>query len=116
MSRSRRRPYSAICGTGSANWDKTAARRGVRRKQNRWLKALADHDSALVPHKYECAWNDTYSWNRDGKQFLQLPGRFDWKTHQEVLQGRWKDSHYAGHYARDYATWPPRWFERLQRK
>lgn len=112
MSRSRRRPYSASCGTGSANWDKTAARRGVRRKQNRWLKTLADYDRALAPHKYECAWNDTYSWNRDGKQFLQLPGRFDWERHQEVLHGRWQGSYFA----RDYGTWPPRWFERLKRK
>lgn len=113
MSRSRRRPYSAIGGPDSANWDKTHARRSVRRKQNQWLKTLADYDSALAPHKYECACNETYSWGRDGKQFLRLPGRFDWETHREVLEGRWKED---SHYAVGWATWPPQWFERLKRK
>jgi hypothetical protein len=112
MSRSRRRPYSAIAGGDSANLDKTTARRNVRRKQNQWLKTLTDYDSALVPHKYECSWNDTYDWGRDGAQFLMLPSHSDWQTHQEVLQGLWKESRWT----RGYATWPPRWFQQLKRK
>jgi len=112
MSRSTKRPFAANCGGRSANWDKTTARRGVRRKQNQWLKTLTDYDSALVPHKYECAWSDTYSWGRDGAQVLMLPTFFDWETHQEVLQGLLKMDRWAS----GYATWPPRWFERLKRK
>lgn len=112
MSRSIRRPYSAITGNGSANWDKITARRNVRRKQNQWLKTLTDYDSALAPHKYECAWNSTYSWDRDGSQFLRLPSNYDWQTHQEVLQGLWEGTHLAV----EYATWPPQWFQRLKRK
>ena len=95
MSRSTRLPYSAITGNGSANWDKTTARRSVRRKQNQWLKTLTEYDSALAPHKYECAWNQTCCWDRDGSQFLMLPGWHDWQTHQEVLQGLWKGTHLA---------------------
>lgn len=116
MSRSRRRPYSAVCGPDSANQDKTRARRGVRRKQELWLKTLADYDSALAPHKYECAWNNTYCWSRDGGKSPQLPSQVDWEWHQEVLQGLWKGGWKSAHWANEYATWPPRWFERLKRK
>jgi len=112
MSRSTRRPYSSICGTGSANQDKTTARRNVRRKQNQWLKTLTDYDSALAPHKYECSGNDVCAWGRDGSQFLSSPTDYDWEMHQECLQGLWEGTIYAA----EYATWPPQWFLRRKRK
>jgi hypothetical protein len=84
----------------------------VRRKQNQWLKTLTDYDSALTPHKYECAGNETYSWDRDGSQFLMLPSNHDWQTHQEVLQGLWEGTRQAF----EYSKWPPQWFQRLKRK
>ncbi len=40
--------------------------RGLRRRQNQWLHILKDADEALVLHRLECAYNNTYSWGRDG--------------------------------------------------
>jgi hypothetical protein len=68
MSRSYRRPFAAITGTASAKDDKRMAHRGVRRKQNFALKICADYEDFLVPHRLECAWNDTWCWDRDGAQ------------------------------------------------
>jgi hypothetical protein len=68
MSRSTRRPYAAITGTGSAKDDKRMAHRGVRRKQSLALKTCADYEDFLPPHRLECAWNNTYCWGRDGAQ------------------------------------------------
>ncbi|MGA2349587.1 MAG: hypothetical protein ABSF70_04065 [Terracidiphilus sp.] len=68
MSRSTRRPYAAITGLSSAKWDKQMAHRGVRRKQNLLLKTCLDYDNLLLPHPFECHWNNTYNWGRDGSQ------------------------------------------------
>jgi len=68
MSRSYRRPYAAITGIASAKDDKRVAHRGVRRKQNLALKTCTDYEDLLLPHRLECAWNDTYCWGRDGAQ------------------------------------------------
>jgi hypothetical protein len=68
MSRSTRRPYTAITGLPSAKWDKQMAHRGVRRKQNLLLKTCLDYDNLLLPHPLECHWNNTYNWGRDGSQ------------------------------------------------
>jgi hypothetical protein len=68
MSRSYRRPFAAITGTASAKSDKRMAHRGVRRKQNLALKICTDYGNLLLPHRFECAWNDTYNWGRDGAQ------------------------------------------------
>jgi hypothetical protein len=68
MSRSNRRPYAAITGASSAKDDKCMAHRGVRRKQDIALKTCADYEDFLVPHRLECAWNNTYCWDRDGAQ------------------------------------------------
>jgi hypothetical protein len=68
MSRSWRRPFAAITGTASAKDDKRMAHRGARRKQNLALKTCPDHENLLLPHRLECAWNNTYCWGRDGAQ------------------------------------------------
>ncbi len=68
MSRSYRRPFAAITGLASAKSDKRLAHRGVRRKQNLALKTCPDYESLLLPHRLECAWNDTNIWGRDGAQ------------------------------------------------
>jgi hypothetical protein len=68
MSRSTRRPYAAITGLSSAKWDKQMAHRGVRRQQNLLLKTCLDYDNLLLPHPFECQWNETYNWGRDGAQ------------------------------------------------
>ena len=77
MSRSYRKPYTAITGVRSAHHDKKTAARGMRRKQNAWLRTLEDFDRALVPHRLECAFNNTWSWSRDGGQFLTFPDSRD---------------------------------------
>jgi hypothetical protein len=68
MSRSYRRPFAAITGVASAKRDKQLAHRGVRRKHNLALKACLDYESLLLPHAFECSWNNTYCWGRDGTQ------------------------------------------------
>jgi hypothetical protein len=75
MSRSYRRPFAAVSGTASAKSDKQLAHRGVRRKQNLALKICADYCNLLIPHRFECAWNNTYCWGRDGEQTYQSPPR-----------------------------------------
>jgi hypothetical protein len=75
MSRSYRRPYAAITGTASAKDDKRMAQRGVRRKQNLTVKTCPDFEEMFLPHRLECAWNDTYSWGRDGRQMYFGPER-----------------------------------------
>ena len=77
MSRSYRKPYTAITGVRSARYDKTLAARGVRRQQNAWLRTFDDFDSALVPHRLECASNNTWSWSRDGSKSLIFPDSRD---------------------------------------
>ena len=73
MSRSYRKPYTAITGLPRSHDDKKKASRGVRCRQNAWLRSLKDYDLALVPHRHECAFNNTYLWARDGKQFFTFP-------------------------------------------
>jgi hypothetical protein len=68
MSRSTRRPFAAITGAASAKDDKRIAHRGVRRKQNLALKTCLDYEEMLIPHPLECAWNNTWCWDRDGSQ------------------------------------------------
>ena|SRR5579872_1755409 len=71
MSRSYRKPYCSICGAASAKSDKRLAARGVRRKQNLALATAIDYEGFLLPHKFECAWNEVYAWSRDGRQTYQ---------------------------------------------
>jgi hypothetical protein len=91
MSRSIRRPFAAITGTASAKDDKRMAHRGVRRKQNIALKTCADYEDFLVPHRLECAWNDTYCWGRDGAQCYMgsMPdSQYEWsrKYYRKLLR------------------------------
>ena len=74
MSRSYRKPACAVCCVRSAKDDKRHANRGVRRRQNQYLRdsqIADDYDGFLIPHTYECSFNETYSWGRDGCQSLQ---------------------------------------------
>jgi hypothetical protein len=68
MSRSYRRLFAAIMGLSSAKWDKQMAHRGVRRKQIHALKTCADYENLFLPHRFECPWNNTWCWGRDGTQ------------------------------------------------
>jgi len=84
MSRSTRRPYAAITGTASAKDDKRMAHRGARRKQNLALKTCADYEDFLLPHRLECAWNNTWCWDRDGGQCYygyMCHSANEWKRH-----------------------------------
>lgn len=106
MSKSYRKPYSAITGAHSAHDDKTVAARMVRRAQNNALRtAIAnqvDWDEFLLPEVYECSHNDVWGWSRDGKQRLQTRGNQynnpfayvsspTWMSTDEIMQ-RWKES------------------------
>ena len=76
MSRSYRKPYSAITGRGSAKEDKRIARQAVRRMENQRIrncKDLEDYENLVMPDRLDCAYNETYSWGRDGKQYLHFP-------------------------------------------
>lgn len=71
MSRSYRLPYSAITGHSSAKGDKIQAHRGVRASQKHAIRNCLDWDEFLIPHRYECSYNDVWSWHRDGKKRLR---------------------------------------------
>lgn len=72
MSRSRKKnPFWSVCGTDRD--DKPMGRRGVRRRQNQFLKGVTggqnqELENLLLPHRYECSHNQTYTWGRDGGQ------------------------------------------------
>lgn len=89
MSKSYRQPASAITGRGSAKQDKVHAHRGVRRAQNHALRTCADWDEFLIPHKYECSWNETYSWGRDGSQRLYFLSDFN-RMWLHPVTGEWE--------------------------
>ena len=113
MSRSNRAPFAAVTGVRSAADDKRQAARGVRRKQNQWLRTRVDFDDAIVPHRLECTWNEVYSWGRDGRQRLQLPDNRGWSRH--CLQQNGLHPYEASRWV-NRNEWPPRWYERLLRK
>lgn len=73
MSRSYRKPYSAITGVKSAADDKRVARRCWRRLQEQTLRDCLDYDELTMPKRLEASFNDTWSWGRDGCQTLRLP-------------------------------------------
>ena len=52
MSRSYRKPYTAVTGTKSAHVDKKVAARGLRRRQNQWLYTLSDLEEGLAAAVY----------------------------------------------------------------
>lgn len=120
MSGSYRKPYAALCGGDvSAKEDKRRAARGVRHKQNQWLRTLGDFDGALVPHRYECRWNDVWTWKRDGgKRLVGRKSDRDWSEYCRVEQGLW---HYPGekwyHDTGQFTNeWPPKWYIESTRK
>jgi hypothetical protein len=71
VSRSYRAPYASVTGVRSAADDKRFAARGVRRKQNQWLRGTTDFDEAIVPHRLECPWNEVYCWDRDASSVFR---------------------------------------------
>lgn len=118
MARSRRLPYTAVTGTGSAKQDKQLANRGVRRRQNQYTRDVLignqDWDADPIPVRYECAHNDTYSWNRDGKQYLCTIDHDDLNPYHctsYFVEGE--------EFIRDHeesVAWQVRWIKELQRK
>lgn len=68
MSRSYKKPYSAITTCDSAKDDKILAHRGVRRAGKKALRDMFRFEDFEIPmpHRLECSWNNTYLWGRDG--------------------------------------------------
>ena len=89
MSRSYRKPYSAITGTNSAKQDKIFAHRAERRAQNLAIKLCLDWDEFLIPDKLECSYNDPWGWGRDGKQSLHFPPNPNEFKHDEEFNIWW---------------------------
>lgn len=117
MSRSYRKPYGTFCSIkSSAKYDKQFANRGARRKQNAYLKTVTDLDEVIIPHRYECAHNNVYDWNRDGRNHLMLPSNREWNDHWRWLNGLW-DSEWERRYMEEHdSAWPPAWWLDIQRK
>jgi hypothetical protein len=110
MSRSYRRPYGTYFSIkSSARKDKQIAARAMRRKQNRWVRRWDGDD--LIPHRYECAHNDVWDWNRDGGQRRMVPTGWDWSRYVQAVEG-W------GLWAGDerWMEWPPFWYQEIVRK
>lgn len=112
MSRSYRSPFAAVTGAKSAADDKRQAARGVRRKQNQWLRKTPDFDEAIVPHRLESLGMRCTA-GADGGQHFQVPDDRDWSRH--CLQQNGLDPYESSRW-RDRNEWPPRWYVRLQRK
>lgn len=116
MGKSYRRPYSAVTGHSSAKEDKQFAARGLRRKQNTWLRDLKDfEEDGLVPHRLECPNNDVWGWRRDGRQRLQVPTSRHWSEYCRIEQGffhSWERSWVKKH----GNEWPPSWSVEVTRK
>ena len=81
MSRSYRKPYAAVTGVRSAADDKRVARRNWRHAQNNALRSAianeVDWDEFLIPARLEAAYNDVWSWGRDGKQLVPFAPRYE---------------------------------------
>ena len=115
MGKSYRRPYQAICGNSSAKKDKQVAARGVRRKQNEWLRInWHEEEMGLIPHRYECHHNSVWDWCRDGKQRLCVPRACDWSEYCRISQGLFR---YSGEqFWTRKNVWPPHWAVEVTRK
>lgn len=116
MSRSRKKhPFMAIAGSG-AKQDKRWANRGVRRKFHSLLRQAISLEKGLdlfePPHRYECSWNNTYLWNRDGRQQYEGLGAKDWYTYLEAL----KEPRPFSQWTARYAIFPPAWWTEMMRK
>lgn len=103
----------AVCGSNNgAKQDKVLAHRGERRRQDRAIRNTHDFADFVLPHRYECAWNNTYNWTRDGCQsYCGLTGR-DWDTYIKALT----DPDDVWFNDPRYATWPPAWYVEMMRK
>lgn len=86
MSRSYRKPYTTWYGHCSAKDDKRLAHRGERFAVRQALHLCQDWDEFLTPHKFECSWNDVWSWGRDGKQFLTVLDHNDFNPYHHVFK------------------------------
>lgn len=104
MSKSYRKPYSAITGVRSAAHDKMVARRCWRRAQEQAIRDCKDWEELVMPKRLEASFNDVWSWGRDGKQTLQYPPTF-----REFWP--WNYCTAEEHYQRQL-----RWYQRIQRK
>ena len=121
MSRSTRKPYSAVTGVRSAKKYKQQAARGLRRKQNQWLRTSdCQNEHSLIPHRLECTWNQVYCWGRDGSQRYSVPTRREWSEFRRLEQGLFRDPR-EENYLKKHASarpnvWPPVWYVELTRK
>jgi hypothetical protein len=102
MSRSYRRPYAPVTGVRSAKQDKILAHRGERRAHRDAIRTAVDFEELLLPHRLECAWNEVYSWSRDGRQYYHEHPKF-WRQ-TNIYWAGWNE-HFEDWYAgrvRDY--------------
>ena len=99
MSRSYRKPYSAITGVRSAKHDKMVARRCWRRTQEQAIRDCQDWEDLVIPKRLEASFNDVWCWGRDGGQMLQpkptLERHWQWTfmTAEEWYEDRMKRWH-----------------------
>jgi len=116
MSRSYRKPYAAATGTCSAKDDKRQANRGVRSRQNQWLRNLEEFDDSLIPHRFECSFNEVWCWGRDGHQWYQTPSARERTSYELTQQGLFRNEYEEARMRRYHGVWPPVWYTKLKRK
>jgi len=120
MARSfKKSPFMSICGDVSAKKDKQLAHRGERRAiQQALYRSRNDYDNFLLPHRLECAHNEVWGWNRDGKQSYCAPTASDWRYHLMALdpETHCRFEHMYEHYKKHYSEWPPTWYAEMMRK
>lgn len=119
MSRSYRRPYSAVTGAPSAAWDKMTAARGMRRAQNKYVHNLSvgnlDWDEIPIPVRLECHHNNVWCWGRDGKQRLQRLNHNDLNPYYRTMYFSGTEQElFERHF--DSLERQVRWIQDIQRK
>jgi hypothetical protein len=107
MSRSRKKPFSYICGSKGLHDDKTVASRCYRRLESRRLRQACieeEFDDYLHPMRLEASFNDRWSWGVDGSAGpVEMPPS-DFALTQ------------AGLGDLSWLAWDEDWYEKSQRK
>ena len=116
MSRSYRKPYSAITGVKSAADDKRVARRNWRHAQNNALRMPnIDWDEFLIPARYEASYNDVCGWGRDGIQSLYPVPMITWDIYKYQSGMCWTEDESVEWAIEKFET-DIKYYERLKRK
>jgi hypothetical protein len=112
MSRSfKKQPFSYLCGSRPTK-DRRKSNQGVRRTQKAYIRAHYKDEEFLLPHRFECPWNEKYSWTSDGDKRWSGLTYIDYADYHEACIETW--SFWFGD--PQFTCWPPAWYVKMFRK